>query len=98
MPELRKEKLRYFQALSEQPSNTKKTWKERNRLLGRKHRCGVESLRTDTHAEVLTDKQAIVEKFGDYFLTVVGMTDAGNCIDSENDVCRLIKTCDSRLT
>ena len=45
----------------------------------------------DTHAEVLTDKQANVEKFGDYLSTVVGMTDAGNCIDSENDVCRLMK-------
>ena len=32
MQELRKENLRYFQALSEQPSNSKKTWKERNRL------------------------------------------------------------------
>ena len=25
------------------------------------------------------------------------MTDAGNCIDGENDVCRLMKTCDSRF-
>ena len=66
-------------------------------MLGRKHRCGVETLRTDTHAEVLTDKQDIAEKFGDYFSTVVGMTDTGNCAYDENNVCRLMKTCDSRF-
>ena len=25
------------------------------------------------------------------------MADAGNCLESENDVCRLMKTCDSRF-
>ena len=65
-------------------------------MLGKKHRCGIESL-TDTHAEVLTGKQAIVEKFDDYFSTVMGRTDAGNCVDGENDMCRLMKTCDSRF-
>ena len=35
----------------------------------------------ERYLQTLTDKQAIVEKFGDYFSTVVGMTDAGDCVD-----------------
>ena len=57
---------------------TKKTWTEINRLLWRKGRGGVETLRRDTHAEVLTDEQAIAEEFGDFFSSIVGMTIDGN--------------------
>ena len=95
--ELRKAKLQYFRALSESQSanKTKKTWTEINRLLGGKGRGGVETLRRDTHAEVLTDEQAIAEEFGDFFSSIVRMTNDGNPREVMYNVCGLLKACDS---
>ena len=65
------------------------------RLLGRKSRGGVETLRRDTHVEVLTDEQAIEEEFGDFFSSIVGMTNDGNPREVMYDVCGPLKACDS---
>ena len=94
---LRKAKLQYFRALSKSQSSnkTKKTWTEINRLLGRKGRGAVETLRRDTHTEVLTDEQAIAEEFGDFFSSIVGMTNDRNPREVMYDVCGLLKACDS---
>ena len=63
--------------------------------MGRKDRGGVETLRRDTHAEVLTDEQAIAEEFGDFFPSIVGMTNDGKPREIMYDVCGLLKACDS---
>ena len=56
---------------------------------------GVETLRRDTHAEVLTDEQAIAEELSDFFSSVVGMTNDGNPREVMYNVRVLLKACDS---
>ena len=83
---LKKEKLRYFEGLIEQSAkNPKKAWKEVNRLLGCKNKCGIDSLRVKER--VLTDQQDIADEFGRFFSSVVGVFGEGNgCVDSNGQL------------
>lgn len=68
---IRKAKQQHFERLSNQAEeNTRKVWRELNRLLGNGRKNEISSLKVETGA--VSDKQEIASTFGEFFSSLVG--------------------------
>lgn len=68
---IRKAKQQHFERLSDQAEeNTRKVWRELNRLLGNGRKNEISSLKVETGA--VSDKQEIVSTVGEFFSSLVG--------------------------
>ena len=88
---IRKAKQQHFERLSNQAAgNTRKVWRELNRLLGNGRKHEISSLKVETG--VVSDKQEIASKLGEFFSSLVGVVDegAGNI-----DVGKELPSCES---
>ena len=68
---IRKAKQQHFERLSNQAEeNTRKVWRELNRLLGNGRKNEISSMKVETAA--VSDKQEIASTFGEFFSSLVG--------------------------
>ena len=85
---LRRAKLEYFEEMSKQSAkNPRKAWQEVNRLLGNGSKRRIDTLKADSG--VITSQQEVVEEFGRFFSSVVGMTaeKQGHEYQEQNEAC-----------